>query len=76
MGLGIVWSLIGFFSSRVEQAEYSVIKTLPLYELRSYPAHIVAQTSVKGSYDEALQTGFRIVAGYIFGGNVSKKVLL
>jgi effector-binding domain-containing protein len=33
----------------------------------------VAQTTVKGSYKEALNEGFRIVAGYIFGGNTKKQ---
>jgi hypothetical protein len=43
------------------------------YEVREYPAHIVAQTTVKGTYREALNLGFRIVAGYIFGGNTKKQ---
>ena len=69
----ILWSAWGYFSSRVEQAEYRVVKKMPGYEIREYPAHIVAQTTVKGRYQEALNEGFRIVAGYIFGNNSKKQ---
>lgn len=68
-----LWSVWGFFSSRVEQADYTVIKKMNGYEIREYPAHIVAQTTVPGSPREALNKGFRIVAGYIFGGNTKKE---
>ncbi len=68
-----LWSVLGFFSSRVEQADYNVLEIKDGYEIREYPAHIVAQTTVKGSYGESMGNGFRIVAGYIFGGNTKKE---
>ena len=68
-----LWSILGFFSSRVEQADYNVLEIKDGYEIREYPAHIVAQTTVKGSYGESMGNGFRIVAGYIFGGNTKKE---
>ena len=70
-----LWSLWGFFSSRVEHTDYKVIQKMAGYEIREYPAHIVAQTTAKGTYREALNLGFRIVAGYIFGGNTKKQSL-
>lgn len=69
----IIWSLYGYFSSRVEQMRYTVIKKAEGYEIRNYPAHIVAQTTVSGPYQESMSNGFRVVAGYIFGGNVKKE---
>ena len=69
----ILWSVWGFFGSRVEQARYTVIKKKSGYEIRKYPAHIVAQTTIKGSYPESMNEGFRIVAGYIFGNNLKKE---
>lgn len=69
----IIWSVYGYMSSRTEQTEYSVLKSTKDYEIRSYPSHIVAQTTVQGSYRDALSQGFRIVAGYIFGGNTKKE---
>ncbi len=56
-----------------EQAEYTVVRANKEYEVRLYPAHIVAQTVVQGPYRRALNQGFRIVAGYIFGGNRKKE---
>lgn len=69
----MLWSGWGYFSSNVEQAEYSVVKKADGYEIRQYPKHIVAQTTVEGPYDEALNKGFSIIAGYIFGGNIKKQ---
>jgi len=69
----VFWSVWGFFGSRVEQADYTVVKKMNGYEIREYPAHIVAQTTVQGSYGESMSSGFRIVAGYIFGGNTKKE---
>jgi len=73
VGALVLWSVYGYFSSRVENTEYSVLESRKGYEVRVYPEHIVAQTVVAGSYREALNEGFRIVAGYIFGGNTKKE---
>ena len=71
----IIWSLVGYFTSNAEQAKYSVLKKADGYEIRNYPAHIAAQTVVGGTSvnGDAFNTGFRIIAGYIFGGNVKKE---
>ena len=71
--IGVAWSLWGTVSSRVEHTPYTVLKSADGYEIRSYPSHIVAQTTIRGSYQDALTKGFRIVAGYIFGGNTKKQ---
>ncbi len=68
-----LWTAWGFFGSRVEQAAYSVVKKMNGYEIREYPAHIVAQTTVPGSLEDSMSAGFRIVAGYIFGGNTTRE---
>lgn len=69
----ILWSVYGYFGSRVEQAEYTVLKKAKGYEIRNYPSHIVAQTTVTGSYSQSMSKGFSIVAGYIFGANTKKQ---
>ena len=69
----LLWSIWGFFSSNVEQADYSIVKKMDIYEIREYPAHIIAQTKVQGSYVESMNKGFRILAGYIFGGNTKNE---
>ncbi len=73
IAIALLWSLWGYFSSRVENTEYSVVESKKKYEIRLYPKHIVAQTSVKGTYREAVNQGFRIIARYIFGGNIKKE---
>lgn len=69
----VLWSIWGFFGSRVEQVGYTVLKKMNDYEIRGYPAHIVAQTTVDGSSGESMRSGFSVVAGYIFGGNTKKE---
>ncbi len=75
VGLIIIWSLVGYFTSNTEQEKYSVLKKADGYEIRDYPAHIVAQTVVMGTTinGDAFNKGFSIIAGYIFGGNVKKQ---
>lgn len=43
------------------------------FEVRSYPALVAAQVSVAGTRDEASNAGFKLLAGYIFGGNTRKQ---
>jgi hypothetical protein len=69
----LVWSLWGYFSSHVEQARYTVSKKGAGYEIREYAAHVEARTTVTGTHDAAMNKGFSIVAGYIFGGNSKKE---
>lgn len=38
-------------------------------EIREYPALVAAEVSVGGERDTAVREGFRLLAGYIFGGN-------
>lgn len=68
-----LWSLWGYMSSRTEQTAYTIVRTTAEYEVRLYPPHLVAQAVVRGSYESALNEGFRIIASYIFGGNTKKE---
>lgn len=52
------------FSTSVQEGEF---------EVRDYPALIVAEVSVTGGRDEASNAGFRLLAGYIFGGNTRRQ---
>jgi len=40
-------------------------------ELRSCGAHLVAEVTVAGSREDSIGEGFRVLAGYIFGGNAT-----
>ena len=54
-----------------EEPNYTILVKTEDFELRRYDAQIVAQTWVTGDQDAASRQGFRALAGYIFGDNVS-----
>jgi len=57
-----------------ETPKYSVIKKENEFEIRQYPAYIQAEVTVdEQSYRNAIENGFGILAGYIFGNNISKQ---
>ncbi len=66
----VLWGLV---VSRVEQPKYAVVESDQSIEIRDYPAMIVAQVDVTGTRDKAIGDGFRIIAEYIFGNNLSSK---
>lgn len=55
-----------------ETPAYTVEQTDGTVEVRAYAPHVAAEVTVAGSRDAAIGSGFRILAGYIFGGNASK----
>ena len=56
----------------IEEPPYSVESKAANYEIRKYGPIIVAETNVKSDFEAAGNQAFRILAGYIFGGNKSK----
>lgn len=52
-----------------EMPPYTVERAEGAVELRAYGPHLVAEVTVAGGRDAAIGTGFRVLAGYIFGGN-------
>ena len=55
------------------QQPYDVAERRDGFELRRYPAHLVAEIEVAGSFDEAPNRAFRPLAGYINGANRSRR---
>ncbi|MEB0137340.1 heme-binding protein [Actimicrobium sp. CCC2.4] len=43
------------------------------FEVRDYPALIAAEVTVSGSRSDAVSSGFKLLAGYIFGGNTRQQ---
>jgi len=69
----IVWTLASFFfDSSIASPQYSVLEENQGYEIRQYEPYITAQVEVEGTYDEAVNQGFRILADYIFGNNTKQ----
>jgi hypothetical protein len=57
--------------SNVEQPRYETVETADNIEIRDYAPMIVAETDVSGERRTAIGEGFRTIAGYIFGNNLS-----
>jgi hypothetical protein len=53
----------------IEEPKYEILKKSESLEIRSYSPYLVAEVDVKGEHRDAMNKGFRILAGYIFGGN-------
>lgn len=71
--LFLIWNISFIYINRVETPKYSVLEKKGEYEVRQYEKMIIAEVIVEGEYDESLGKGFEILAGYIFGNNVSKE---
>lgn len=65
------WIAVGYVSvAGVEKPAYEVVEQKGTYEIREYPAQIVAEVTVRAEYKDALNGGFRKLADFIFGNNV------
>jgi len=60
-------------SGKTEEQKYTVVYSNPEFEIRFYPSATLATVYSKAdSYRELSGSGFRTLAGYIFGGNESE----
>lgn len=72
----ILHSIPGFFGIRLEEEpRFDVIETLGDVEIRRYAPALLAEVTVLGEHDDAVNDAFRKLAGYIFGGNSSGEKL-
>ena len=74
IALTAVVGMLGFArtaSADLEEPDFDVIETRDGFEIRRYAPYIVAETTVTGTAREAGNSGFRILAGYIFGDNTT-----
>jgi hypothetical protein len=55
----------------VEEPPYQTLVKDGAFEIRRYPALVVAETRVKGDMEAASNQGFRRIADYIFGNNAA-----
>lgn len=59
-----------WFTKGIEHPDYTVTKKTSSYEIRNYKPYILAQATIeKTTMRQEMSSGFREVAGYIFGGN-------
>ena len=57
----------------IEEPKYKVVLKEGPYEIRDYQGTVVAEVTVTGDQYEAGGKGFRLLAGYIFGGNTGRQ---
>ena len=61
-------------TEKTEQHKYQVIKTYDNVEIRKYEPAIFTSVKMRSkTYEESSGKGFRVLAGYIFGGNRSNE---
>jgi hypothetical protein len=61
-------------TSKTESYGYTVVKTFDDFEIRAYDAALFSYVNMeKQAYRNASGSGFRVLAGYIFGGNETEE---
>jgi len=65
--------LTGACAIAAEEPAFTVSLAKADFEVRAYPALIVAEVAVSGDRKAAASAGFRLLAGYIFGGNTARQ---
>jgi hypothetical protein len=73
LSLLILFTAVQGIAVAYEEPHYQVLEKLDGFELRQYDSRIVAETMVKGRFDEAGNEGFRRIFKYISGSNLSRQ---
>lgn len=55
-----------------EEPKYELIEKSGDFELRQYHPMLIAEVLVDGNMDQASRKGFRLIADYIFGNNITR----
>jgi len=70
----LLTSSCSFFGVQTEEGpSYKVLVKEGGFEIREYAPYIVAETMVKGNFNDSSSDAFRVLAGYIFGKNKGNK---
>lgn len=65
----------GPIMSNVERPTYEVLEKHAAIEIRQYAPRLVANVTTSGSREEAISSGFKILADFIFGNNTPPRDL-
>jgi hypothetical protein len=66
-------ALTGTHAMAVEEPAFKTVLHEGAFEIRDYPPLVVAEVTITGDQKEAASQGFRLLAGYIFGGNTRRQ---
>jgi hypothetical protein len=75
LGLLLCFSVIGTPAMAIEEPKYKVTLHEGPFEIRDYQGTVAAEVTVTGDQNEAGGKGFRLLAGYIFGGNTKRRAM-
>lgn len=64
---------VGRIDPSLEMPRHSVLVKEERLEVRRYEPYVVAEVTTAGDYDKAVRDAFRVLAGYIFGGNQGER---
>lgn len=65
----ILSGMLKITDAKTETQKYKTVYKKGNFEIRYYPEAILASVTMEGTYDNSRNSGFRILAGYIFGAN-------
>ena len=68
-----ILAFIPITAMAIEEPDYRVIEETTDFEVRHYEPYIVAEVDIEGDMRKAGNSAFKILAGYIFGDNVSSE---
>ena len=71
--LSAIGLILGEAAMAIEEPAFEVLERSENIEIRQYRPVIVAETYVDGDLDSASNSGFRLIADYIFGNNLSMR---
>lgn len=57
----------------IEILGYEVLQEKDQYEIRKYTPYLVAQTKIPENFNKGMNSGFRVLADYIFGNNTKNQ---
>jgi hypothetical protein len=69
----LILFLSGGWAMATEEPAFKVTLKSGALEVREYPPLIAAEVLVGGDRSQAVNAGFRLLAGYIFGGNIRRQ---
>jgi hypothetical protein len=69
LGLLLCLTFAGTPAMAIEEPKYTVSLQEGAFEIRDYQGAVAAEVTVTGDQKGAANQGFRLLAGYIFGGN-------
>lgn len=65
----ILSGMLKIADAKTETQKYETVYKNGNFEIRYYPEAILASVNMEGNYDNSRNSGFRVLAGYIFGAN-------